>query len=88
VTVGSKPAYVVSQVPQIQSFAEGWSMKSAPRSNLFSLFGTEVSKVNWKRIAFWAALWFFIHSAPTEDPFARFRSEQDVGAAVHFEDEF
>jgi hypothetical protein len=42
-----------------------------------------VSKVNWKRIAFWAALWFFIHSAPTEDPFARFRSERDVRAAVH-----
>jgi hypothetical protein len=79
---------MVSQVPQIQSFAEGWSMKSAPRSNLFSLFGTEVSKVNWKRIAFWAALWFFIQSAPTEDPFARFRSERDVRAAVHFEDEF
>ena len=87
-TVGSKPAYVASQVRQIQSFAEHCSMKSASRSNLFSVFGTEVSKVNWKRIAFWAALWFFIHSAPTEDPFARFRSDRDVRAAAHFEDEF
>jgi hypothetical protein len=42
----------------------------------------EVSKVNWKRIAFWAALWWFIHSAPTEDPFAKFR--EDRGAlAIH-----
>jgi len=79
---------VVSQVLQIESFTERGSMKSAPGSNLFSVFGTEVSKVNWKRIAFWAALWWFIHSAPTEDPFARFRSERDVRAAVHFEDEF
>jgi len=70
-------------VPQIQSFTEHRSMKSASRSNLFSVFGTEVSRVNWKRIAFWAALWWFIHSAPTEDPFARFRSERDVRAAVH-----
>jgi hypothetical protein len=75
-------------VPQIASFAEPRSMKSAPRSNLFLLFGTEVSKVNWKRIAFWAALWWFIHSAPTEDPFARFRSERDVRAAAHFADDF
>ena len=78
----------MAEVAQIQSFAGHRSMKSAPRSNLFSVFGTEVSKVDWKRIAFWAALWFFIHSAPTEDPFARFRSERDVRAAVHFEDEF
>jgi hypothetical protein len=79
---------VVSQVPQIQSFSDASSLKSAPRSNLFSLFGTELSKINWKRIAFWTALWFFIHSAPTEDPFARFRPERDVRAAVHFENEF
>jgi hypothetical protein len=78
----------VSKVAQIESFAERRSMKSALRSNLFSVFGTEVSKVNWKRIAFWAALWWFIHSAPTEDPFARFRSERDVRAASHFADEF
>jgi len=75
-------------VAQIESFAERRSMKSAPRSNLFSVFRTEVSRVNWKRIAFWAALWWFIQSAPTEDPFARFRSERDVRAAAHFADEF
>ena len=75
-------------MPQIQCLAQSRPMKSAPRSNLFSQFRAEVSKINWKRIAFWAALWFFIHSAPTEDPFARFRSERDVRAAVHVEDEF
>jgi hypothetical protein len=30
--------------------------------------------VHWKRIAFWAALWWFVYTAPTEDPFARFRA--------------
>jgi hypothetical protein len=25
-----------------------------------------MAKVNWRIIAFWAALWWFIYSAPTE----------------------
>ena len=57
-------------------------MKSAPQSNLVSVIEGEVSKVNWKRIAFWAALWWFIHSAPTEDPFAKFREDRDA-LAIH-----
>jgi hypothetical protein len=26
-----------------------------------------MANVNWRVIAFWAALWWFIYSAPTED---------------------
>ena len=29
--------------------------------------------INWRAVAFWVALWWFVYSAPTEDPFARFR---------------
>ena len=58
-------------------FLRRWPMKSAPRSNLFLVIEGEVSKVNWKRIVFWAALWWCICSAPTEDPFAKFREERD-----------
>jgi hypothetical protein len=25
-----------------------------------------MAKINWKLIAFWAVLWWFIYSAPTE----------------------
>jgi hypothetical protein len=31
--------------------------------------------VRWKRVAFWTALWWFVYTAPTEDPFARFRGD-------------
>lgn len=31
--------------------------------------------IRWKRIAFWVALWWFVYTAPTEDPFARFRGD-------------
>ena len=31
--------------------------------------------IRWKRIAFWAALWWLVYTAPTEDPFARFRGD-------------
>ena len=30
-----------------------------------------MAHVNWRTIAFWTALWWFIYSAPTEDFFAR-----------------
>jgi hypothetical protein len=26
-------------------------------------------------VAFWTALWWFVYTAPTEDPFARFRGD-------------
>jgi len=61
-------------------------MKSACRPNLVSAVAAEVSKVRWRRIAFWAALWWFILSAPTEDPFAKFRTEQGA-ATAEFADE-
>jgi hypothetical protein len=28
--------------------------------------------INWKLIVFWVALWWFVYTAPTEDPLARF----------------
>ena len=28
--------------------------------------------VNWKVVVFWVALWWFVYTAPTEDPLARF----------------
>jgi hypothetical protein len=31
--------------------------------------------IHWKRVAFWTALWWFVYTAPTEDPFARFRGD-------------
>jgi len=30
--------------------------------------------INWKRVAFWATLWWLVYSAPTEDPFAALRA--------------
>ena len=33
--------------------------------------GSPMTDVNWRIIAFWAALWWFVYSAPTEDFFAR-----------------
>jgi hypothetical protein len=40
-------------------------------------------RVNWKLIAFWVALWWFVYKAPTEDPLASFR---DIGSnAAHFD---
>jgi hypothetical protein len=37
--------------------------------------------VDWKRVIFWTALWWFVYTAPTEDPFARFREADTMHAA-------
>ncbi|MGH9253194.1 MAG: hypothetical protein ACRD3C_01350 [Vicinamibacterales bacterium] len=58
-------------------------MKSAPQWTFVSAIVAEMSKVNWRKIAFWAALWWFIHSAPTEDPFAKFRGAPDESFAEY-----
>jgi hypothetical protein len=34
----------------------------------------DMGNINWKLIAFWIALWWFVYSAPTEGPFAGFRA--------------
>jgi hypothetical protein len=31
--------------------------------------------INGNRLAFWAVLWWFVYTAPTEDPFVRFKED-------------
>ena len=37
--------------------------------------GGGMRNINWRVVAFWVALWWFVYSAPTEDPFASFRAQ-------------
>lgn len=38
------------------------------------------TKINWKLIAFWVALWWFVYRAPTEGSFAQLVSSVDVAS--------
>jgi hypothetical protein len=33
-----------------------------------------MTTISWKRVAFWGALWWFVYTAPTEDPFTQLRA--------------
>jgi hypothetical protein len=39
---------------------------------------TALSTINWKLIAFWVLLWWFIYSAPTEGLLPQLLSSADV----------
>jgi hypothetical protein len=39
-----------------------------------------VSNIDWKRIAFWAFLWWCIYSAPTEGSLTDMLSRSDVAS--------
>ena len=37
-----------------------------------------IANINWKLIAFWALLWWFVYSAPTEGSITQLLSSADV----------
>jgi hypothetical protein len=39
-----------------------------------------VSTINWKLIAFWVLLWWFVYSAPTEGSLTQLLSSADVAS--------
>ena len=39
-----------------------------------------MSKINWKLIAFWAVLWWFVYSAPTEGSMSDLLSSSSVAS--------
>ena len=45
-----------------------------------------MAEINWRMIAFWAALWWFVYSAPTEDPFDNIRAQWISPTAEYAED--
>jgi hypothetical protein len=36
------------------------------------------TKINWKLIAFWVALWWFVYRAPTEGSFSQLLTSADM----------
>ena len=56
-------------------FLTGQIMKASPLierrpTRPLRQISSRVSAINWRLIAFWAALWWFVYTAPTEDTFA------------------
>jgi hypothetical protein len=41
---------------------------------------TAFSTINWKLIAFWVALWWFVYTAPTEGSLTQLLSSADVSS--------
>jgi len=39
-----------------------------------------MSKINWKLIAFWAVLWWFVYAAPTEGSLSDLLSSSSVAS--------
>jgi hypothetical protein len=39
-----------------------------------------ISNINWKLIAFWVLLWWFVYSAPTEGSLTQLLSSADVAS--------
>lgn len=70
---GCKAAYPAARQREICAYADFGLINSGK---------PDVQSVNWKRIAFWAAMWWFVYSAPTEDPLARFRPESVARARL------
>lgn len=67
---GSENAFPRRRQTEIKGLAGDGVWKSASSVNFRlrrRVIGSPMANVNWRVIAFWAALWWFIYSAPTED---------------------